>query len=756
MKASESLSVPVSEPVPPAAEPSSAPLEWNGAYTPALRQAYKSLLAAPHTPESLSLFHSLKPVVRALFVRGGYNATLAPEQLLTDCLQVAAIALGELNLGSVSLASVVLFPPLSAGVLTPEELGRVAPQGTQELTRLLQETSAFFKQNIVQQEELQPFLLSVAKDVRVILILIAQNLYALRTAKERLPQAEQRAVALQAQGLFIPIAHRLGIYAVKGEMEDYVLKYTNPEAYYFIKDKLGQKKRERTQYMERFIAPLRSRLDAAPRRWPYALKSRTKTISSIHNKMLKKGIPFEQIYDLSAMRIILDTPPEEEKEACWYVYSIVTDLYKPNTKRLRDWITKPRDNGYESLQITVTGPDERSVEVQIRTRRMDDVAERGVAAHWRYKGIASREEIDATLTSVRQALEQVGKIKEGAGAALSVEPSRSIFAVTPAGALIKLPAGATVLDFAYAIHSAVGSTAMSAVVNGKKARLKDKLSNGDSVSIVTNKNQKPCVDWLSFVVTRKAAGHIRQSLREQQEKGLEAARELLERRFKNRRLEFDFSLFGRLLKRMHFKGNMEFFMALSEGKVNVNRFLSDYEELQQESLRDTVPPPPPQAAATPADAAAPPEGGDIIVVSTDFKGVEYSLAKCCHPQPGDHIFAYPTKNGLRIHSKQCPNAVDILGRHGDRVLPARWAGAPSDRPLYRVEVWADDKADLIAQILSTAKNSPDLSYSGHSADKGDSVWQGKINVSAAQKQAVYAFMAKLQALNGVRRVSLLE
>lgn len=730
------------------------PAAWAGDF----RQAYAKVVSLAYLHHCSELVPRYRKEVEHFWEQQGYGVGEEQWKRLFHLLKLIPIAVEELELGLVSVSAILFYDPIYRQTVHLSDVEPFLPTGTTELLHLLLDTSeVYLRHKSLSGEELQPFLLSVARDVRVVLLLIGERLLALRTAKEQLSTEEQYQLAIEVQGLFVPLAHRLGLYAIKGEMEDLVLKYTDPSHFYLIKTKLGETKRVRNEYLERFLAPLKLKLNSAERNWPYEIKARTKSISSIHNKMVNKGVAFENIYDLTAIRIILDTPPEEEREACWYVYSIVTDAFPPDIKRLRDWITRPKENGYESLQITVEGPEGKSVEVQIRTRRMDNIAERGMAAHWRYKGVASQAEIDATLTSVRQALESVkakNLIKDDKAIDLNLS-DRMIFVFTPTGELLKLPAGATVLDFAFAIHSRIGSTAQSALINNRKARLRDRLHNGDTVSIQTAKNQRPSVDWLNFVVTRRAKNKIRQLLREQQEKGLDAAKELLERKFRNRRLEYNEAVFSHLVRKMGFKGNMEFFIALSEERINVTRFIDDYQEAfrsqQQNTLHPDATSEQPRKEAAKSTSV---KQQEVVIVAPELDGVEYSMAQCCTPRLGDEIFAYPTKQGIRIHSKYCPNALDILGRHGDRVLPARWRDLQTDRLTYRVRVTACNEPPLRAKVFSLCQLGTGLELLSQEQHESGDIWNAIFTIAAFQPQDIHALVAKLQALKGVQQAEL--
>lgn len=661
----------------------------------------------------------------------------------------------EVGLGVISLSSILFYPPYSCGAISDKEITALCPDGTLDLIGKLHETHELYaKYDLRREEQGEEFLLSIAQDIRVVLILLIECYSCLVHAKERMSEEERVLRSQEAEVLFVPIAHRLGLYKIKSALEDLIFKYTDPDNYYMLKERMGETLSARKAYMEQFLVPIYERLGNPPLKWPYQIKARSKTFRSIMNKIRNKGVSFDEIHDFSAMRIIIDAPLEEEYEACWQVYSIVTDIYEPNIKRLRDWISQPKANGYESLQITVKGPQGRSVEVQIRTVRMDLIAESGMAAHWRYKGLEAQSTLDSQLTSMRQVVEELSSgTNREAQISLRME-SRDIFAFTPAGKMIRLPKGATVLDFAFAIHSNVGITAQAARVNSQRAKLRDKIKNGDVIEIITAKHQKPSVDWLQYVSTRKAKNKIRQAIREQQERGLQAAKELLERRFKNRRLTYDESLFSALVRQMGYKGNMDFFIDLSEERVNVAHFLDQYAEAMEAPEPQTAEPKP-GATKTDRKPTTTDREDEVIIVSTNLKGLEYTLASCCNPKVGDSIFAYPSKSGLKIHTRSCPNAIDILGRHGDRVLPASWSGMQGGEESVQLYASAVYNPETVARILTLCRQASGchlLSEEQHT--DADSLWHGSFLLTAADRQDLYALLAQVQAIKGVQQASL--
>lgn len=719
-------------------------------------QSYRDFLSVFGDNSYKDLFRTYRSLAVTFEKSGAFSVQRYGIDSRILFLHTAKAMVHELNLGKVSLSALFFVLPVYYRSYSLEEVEKVAPEGTRELLEsLIKASDLLLRSHTLSGEELQQFLLSVAEDARVIFILIADRICALRLAKS-FPQEERERLAEEAFSVFVPLAHRLGLYQIKGEMEDLYLKYVSPESFYQIKQWLGETKRDREAYMTRFIEPLEKHLQEKAFPWSYTIKSRTKSIFSIHNKMKKKGVAFSDIYDLSAIRIIIDAPGESELEACWLVYSLVTDLYEPNIDRLRDWVTHPKANGYESLQITVWGPEDKYVEVQIRTSRMDSVAERGMAAHWRYKGILSQSDLDHSLLSVREAIEKrqddPQEKKQLYEESIKVD-SRSIFVFTPQGDLIRLPKGATVLDFAFAIHSNVGCRAVSGKINGHNAKLRDALHSGDTISIQTSRNQKPNIDWISFVTTSKAKNKIRQEIHKQQESGLQAAKELLQRRFKNRKLVYEEGVFMQLLRKMGYKGNMDFFIDLSEEKISIASFLDRYQELfeelqePQEVERNLSLPKPKQTTKKTAEGK---DAKDIIVVSSELDNVSYSLAKCCNPTLGDDIYAYPSKGGLRIHTIQCPNSIDILGRHGDRVLPARWKGTPEGASTYSLSVEALEQPDLISHIQSLCTKTSGVEFLSESSSVHQGVWSATFLLSTPQKNHLFAIVSKINALKGVR------
>ena len=618
------------------------------------------------------LVHSIQanPIPRDVF---GLNP------ILKD-MQTAVIVAEEIGMRRASILGVMLHDSVRNGTYTAEAIGQEFGEDVAGIIRgLIRVQELYQKSPSIESENFRKLLLSFAEDMRVILIMIANRVNVMRQIKNAADNDARLRVANEAAYLYAPLAHKLGLYKLKSELEDLSLKYTEHDVYYHIKEKLNETKASRDRYIARFIAPIQQKLEEAGLH--FHIKGRTKSIHSIYQKMKKQKCPFEGVYDLFAIRVILDSPLEREKQECWQVYSIVTDMYQPNPKRLRDWLSVPKSNGYESLHITVMGPEGKWVEVQIRTERMDDIAERGLAAHWRYKGIKGESGLDEWLTSVREALENSESDLEAMDRFKLELYEDEVFVFTPKGDLFKLPKGATVLDFAFHIHTALGSRCIGARVNGKNVPLRQRLQSGDQVEVMTSSTQTPKQDWLNYVTTSKARTKIKQALKEMVARQTDFAKEMLERKFKNRKIDYDDGTMMRLIKRMGYKVVTDFYQAVADGALDVNSLIDRYVDQLRHDMADSrdaatyrsaeaynLPPAQPDEAAS---------GGkeDVLVIDQNLKGLDYKLARCCNPIYGDDVFGFVSINGgIKIHRTDCPNAPEMRQRFGYRIVRARWAG----------------------------------------------------------------------------------
>lgn len=685
---------------------------------------------------------------------------------LIQHINIALLASQELYLDRDSISALLLFPIVEAGVVEEREVEKLFGEDTLRLLALLKRTSSLYlRRESLSSENFHRLLISMAEDIRVVLLIIADRLYRLRQARLLYDEAGAKALAEEVSFLYAPIAHRLGLYSVKGEMEDLSLKYRVPQTFSLIKRKLGETKQSRDAYIDRFLAPLRLELEQGLR-YPYEMKGRVKSISSIHNKLRKQS--FEDIYDLFAIRIIIDAPLELERQLCWQVYSIVTDMYQPNPERLKDWISIPKSNGYESLHITVLGPDSKWVEVQIRSKRMDAIAEQGVAAHWRYKGIKGEKGLDEFLSGVRDTLENLKVQSDGADAPQPIErslmtlQSEEVYVFTPKGEVMKLPRGATVLDFAFCIHSKVGAQAISGKVNGKNVSLKYQLCNGDAVEVLTSPQQTPKQDWLSIVVSTRARNRIRQLLRSEEEAGIDVAKELIQRRVKNRKIAWDESHFIRLTQRKGFKTITEFYKAITLGKLDPQLFMDEYEQtlLRLQELRSE------SNASQGVQATSgfvinldedelegrTTRSSDILVIDQGLSGVEYHFAKCCTPVYGDQIFGFVSGRGIKVHRTDCPNARDLIERSPHRVLSARWSGSQEGEQMINVDVIGRDDVSVITNVLSLIKKEDSIKLRGYSLDSSDGLFRASFLLHALAGKSITVLLKKVRNVVGVKQV----
>ena len=531
--------------------------------------------------------------------------------------------------------------------------------------------------------------------------------------------------------------------------------YLEHDAYYLIKEKLNATKKSRDEYIEKFIRPINEKLKKAGLK--FHMKGRTKSIHSIWQKMKKQHCGVEGIYDLFAIRIILDSALEKEKMECWQVYSIITDMYQPNPKRLRDWLSIPKSNGYESLHITVLGPENKWVEVQIRTERMDEIAERGLAAHWRYKGIKSGESgVDEWLNNIRSALENNDDLQLMDQFKMDLYEDE-VFVFTPKGDLFKFPKGATVLDFAYTIHTNVGDHCIGAKINEKNAPLRQKLNSGDQVEILTANNQSPKQDWLNFVVTGKARAKIRQALKEMQAKQGAFAKELLERKFKNRKIEYDEPTMMHVIKKLGFKVVTDFYKSLADETTDVNEVLDLYTEQQkiEAGLAEHTPAPSAENYNIPSEAELKAKtNDDVLVIDQNLKGLDFSLAKCCQPIYGDDVFGFVTVNGgIKIHRQDCPNAQELRKRFGYRIVKARWAGKRGSQYPITLKVIGNDDLGIVNNITSIISKEEKISLRSISIDSHDGLFSGTLTVMLDDTSKLQLLEKKLKTIKGVKQVS---
>jgi GTP pyrophosphokinase len=592
--------------------------------------------------------------------------------------------------------------------------------------------------------------------MRVILIMIADRVNLMRQIRDTDRVDAKLEVSQEAAYLYAPLAHKLGLYKLKSELEDLSLKYMEHDAYYMIKEKLNATKASRDAYIAAFIKPVEEKVKAAGIKCH--IKGRTKSIHSIWQKMQKQKCPFEGVYDLFAIRIIIECPAELEKMQCWQAYSIVTDMYQPNPKRLRDWLSVPKSNGYESLHITVLGPEQKWVEVQIRTERMDEIAERGVAAHWRYKGVKGEGSLDEWLTNIRTMLESSEGLEAMDQFKMDLYEDE-VFVFTPKGDLFKFPMGATVLDFAYHIHSKIGNQCTGGRINGKAVSFRQVLKSGDQVEILTSANQKPRQEWLSIVKTSRAKSKIRLALKETQVKDGLFAKEMLERKFKNRKIEQDEATMFHVIRKMGFKEVSDFYKQIADGVLDVNSVIEKYIEIK-EGEKTVIGDNQARSASefelneskfSPENVN--PLSDDTLVIDRNLKGLDYQLARCCHPIYGDPIFGFVTINGgIKIHRMDCPNAPELRRRYGYRVVKARWSGKGASQYSITLHVVGNDDIGIVNNLTSIISKDEKLILRSISIDSHDGLFSGNLTVMLEDTSRLEQLMRKLRTVKGVKQV----
>jgi len=701
--------------------------------------------------DELKVFQSLKQAIiqkriqRDIF---GLNPILSS-------IQTALIAIEEIGLKRDGVVAVLLYSCFTEETENDydkyeKEFGKTVVSILKGLVHIQE----LYKKNpVIESENFRNLLLSFAEDMRVILIMIADRVNLMRQIRNTECEEEKKRVSEEASYLYAPLAHKLGLYKLKSELEDLSLKYLEHDVYYMIKDKLNETKKSRDKYIENFIKPIREKLEADG--YKFHMKGRTKSIHSIWQKMKKQKCEFEGIYDLFAIRIIIDAPLELEKIQCWHVFALITNMYQPNPKRLRDWLSVPKSNGYESLHITVKGPENKWVEVQIRTERMDEVAERGLAAHWRYKGIKSEGGMDEWLTSIRRALENNDDMQVIDQFKMDLYEDE-IYVFTPKGDLMKFPKGATVLDFAYRIHSNIGNHCVGAKINGKVVTFRHILKSGDQIEVMTSTVQKPKQDWLNIVKTSRAKAKIRLALKETQVKDGLYAKEMLERRMKNRKIEMDEGTMSHLIKKLGFKETNDFYRQIADETLDINHVIEKYQEIQayDNNLQG-------QQQTRSADEYSfensiknfTKSNGDVLVIDRNLKGIDYQLSKCCNPIYGDDVFGFVTvSGGIKIHRKDCPNALEMRKRFGYRILQARWSGKADSKYTITLKIIGNDDIGIVNNITSVISKEENIMMRSINIDSHDGLFSGNLEINVEDTSKLNQLIKKLRVIKGVKQI----
>ncbi|MBE6329331.1 MAG: bifunctional (p)ppGpp synthetase/guanosine-3',5'-bis(diphosphate) 3'-pyrophosphohydrolase [Bacteroidales bacterium] len=713
-----------------------------------LKFKFKSLMALPNFEFSKEEVSRLEELIFACLERESEADFINLEK----SIDVAFILSEEVNLGKVSILGLMLHTLITLNAFPDNEIEASFGIQVASIVKGLQKASELnSKEQSYESENFRKLLLTLVEDIRVVIILICNQLYEMRQLSIYEEDTRMK-LAKESSFLYAPLAHRLGLYRIKSELEDLSLKQTNLKIYKEIAHKLKETKSSRDLYIQSFIEPLKEKLEKAG--FKFSIKGRTKSIYSIWNKMRKQNTAFENIYDLFAIRIILDSPSELEHSECWQVYSIITDMYQPNPKRLRDWLSIPKSNGYESLHITVMGPEGKWVEVQIRTIRMDEVAEKGFAAHFKYKGIKGEAGLDSWLANVRELLENPSDndMERMDDFKLNLY-NKEIFVFTPKGDLQQMPKGATLLDFAFLIHSNIGCRCIGGKVNGKNVSLRYLLNNGDQVEVLTAANQTPKKEWLNFVQTTKAKTRIRQFLREQEASNMALGKELLKRRLKNWKLEYDEAIVFKIAKKFGFKNIHEFYQCLAEDKIEVSRLkdiyilIRDKDNLTQEEQKST------EGFEHKTELENISLKEDVLVIDNHLQGIQYNLARCCNPIYGDDIFGFVSvSGGIKIHKTDCPNAPQMMSRFGYRFIKARWAGKSGSQYSCTLKVIGNDDIGIVTNITSLIQKESNVALRSISVDSADGFFHGHLTILISDNKVLENIIKKIKAIKGVKSV----
>ena len=720
--------------------------------TQKIQAGYRSLLRAAKNsvaPEdNVKIRRALDLAVEAC----GDRVILTGEPEILHALSVARIVAGEMGLGLTAIVTALLHDSYNNLSLSAGEIEKEFGKKTIEILNGFARISSIYSvQSSYQAENFRKLLLSLADDVRVILIKLVERLEYMRNL-DNAPENERLPLASETYFLYAPLAHRLGFYNIKSEMEDLAVKYLEPEQYTYVDCRLKQTTASRNKLIRDFSIPLKEKLEKQGFR--FTIKSRTKSIHSIMLKMKKQGVDFDEVYDLFAVRIIIDSVSENEKSDCWQAYSVVTDLYQPNPSRLRDWISVPKSNGYESLHTTVVGPRGKWVEVQIRSVRMDEIAEKGLAAHFKYKGIKGEGGLDTWLSKMREILESsekeddtfLDKVRSGLY-------TDEVFVFTPKGDLRQLPSGATVLDFAFDIHTAVGASCVGAKVNGKNVTIKYVLQNGDHVSIIRSKNQKPKQDWLQFVITNKAKTKIKQVLNEEKAKAAAEGKEILMRRMKNWKIAYGDTLIQKLLNNYDLKTAQDLYYLIATEKIEL---LQIKDVLQKE---EPTGPNTPSVIGPEKEIREPRESidsqvSDFLIIEDRVEGLDYKLAKCCNPVFGDSVFGFVTiSEGIKIHRTSCPNAHNMMARYPYRLIAARWSKSKSSASfIAAIKITGIEDIGMVNKIADViaAHNAVVRSFNYNMAD---GLFEGMLNIMVPNNDVLHSIIRKVQGIKGILKAA---
>ncbi len=697
-------------------------------------------------------------------IRGAFDLALdahkdqrrkSGEPYIYHPIEVAKIVAKEIGLGATSIACALLHDVIEDSEYTYEDIEKRFGKKIADIVRGLTKISVMNHQNIsIQSENYRKLLLTLSEDFRVILIKIADRLHNMRTLESMAPD-KQKKIASETVYIYAPLAHRLGFYNIKSELEDLSLKYNNPEVYNEILEKLALAKENREKYVEEFKKEVSERLQEEGLN--FTIKGRAKAISSIYRKMLKQGVPFEEVFDNYAIRIIYKSDAKNEKFLAWKIYSIVTDLYHSNPLRMRDWISRPRSTAYESLHLTVLGPDKKWIEVQIRSERMDEIAEKGVAAHYKYKegfkNNSDDQNFERWVGEIREVLEQQQNLTTTElldNIKLNLY-SKEVFVFTPKGEIKILPVGSTALDFAFAVHSDLGTKCLGAKINGKLVPISHVLQNGDQVDILSSQNQKPKLDWLDFVVTSKAKSKIKAFLNSQKASSVTEGKEMLQRKLRHAKLPFNDEEVNKMQKYFNLKTSQELFLAFQEGQLDtgdLRKYIESKNVFNNLINRFRKSP-----SKNEAFEEAPHTNLDMIVFGKDEEKLNYTFAKCCTVIPGDKIFGFITiSEGIKVHHDSCPNAINLRAQYDYRVMPAKWVNEESFKNRVKIEIEGLDRLGMINDITQVISNSMSMDMKSMTISSNNGVFQGTINLEVRNRSQLEETFKKLKNITGISKV----
>ncbi|MBQ2563336.1 MAG: bifunctional (p)ppGpp synthetase/guanosine-3',5'-bis(diphosphate) 3'-pyrophosphohydrolase [Muribaculaceae bacterium] len=703
---------------------------------------------------SIEHIHKLDKIIRGGVIEQVYKRDKYGFNPVVRTLHTAELLHDNIAADVSMTTAVLIYNLCRSGYITEQQVEQNFGDDVAKLVHgLIKISQLYKKQAAVEDENFRKLLVTFAEDLRVVIIMIIDRLGLMRGINSGSDEKFVRDISLESRYLYAPLAHKLGLYQVKSELEDLSLKYLQPDVYRKIVLRLSETKQRRNKYIDDFIKPIKLMLDKEGIKCH--VKGRTKTINSIWNKMKTKKVDMSDMYDLFAIRVIIDTPVALEKRDCWVVYSLVGDIYQANPSRLRDWITMPKSNGYESLHGTFKGPQDKWVEVQIRSERMDEVAERGLAAHWLYKGVKADAGIDRWMNNVREVLEEGHKNRMDLIRNMHMNLyDEEVFVFTPRGDVFQLPKGATILDFAFRIHSKVGCRCTGGKVDGKNQKINYKLRSGDTVEILTSSTQVPRLDWLGFVVTSKARNKIKQAINEAHTKKADMGREIVQRRFKNRKIEIDAATMSRFITKKGYKTITDFFVAIEEEKIEIGTLVEEYLDFLAKTQESTKPHETAQNfILQQRESDDNKSDDDILVIGNNVKGINYKLSRCCNPIYGDPIVGFIASDGaIKVHRRDCGNIKHLLAKYPYRIIRSQWSGKIGKQFAATLKVVGNDDIGIVANITSLINKEGDTMLRSVSINSTGSLFEGYLVIGINSLDSLDQLIKKIKNLKGVKDV----